>query len=49
MIDIDIKDRKRIVKAIEYLIEHGDNRTVGDMLKQCGITFEEYYMLYVEK
>jgi len=42
VIDIDIKDRKRIVKAIEYLIEHGDNRTVGDMLKQCGITFEEY-------
>jgi len=42
MIEIDRKDRQRIVRAIEYMVEHGDNKTVGDMLKQCGITFEEY-------
>ena len=42
MIEINRKDRQRIVRAIEYLVEHGDNKTVDDMLKQCGITFEEY-------
>ena len=42
MIEIDRKDRQRIVRAIEYLVEHGDNKTVDDMLKQCGITFKEY-------
>ena len=45
MIEIDRKDRQRIVRAIEYLVEHGDNKTVDDMLKQCGITFEEYRVI----
>lgn len=39
MIEIDRKDRQRIVRAIEYMVEHGDNKTVDDMLKQCSITF----------
>ncbi len=42
MIEINRNDRQRIVRAIEYLVEHGDNKTINDMLKQCGITFEEY-------
>ena len=46
MIDIDIKDRQRIVRAIEYLIEYGDNRTIGRMCDDCGITFREYRVIY---
>lgn len=45
MIDIDIKDRRRIVKTIEYLIEHGDNRTVERLCKECGVTFGEYRII----
>ena len=45
MIDIDIKDRQRIVRAIEYLIEYGDNRTIGRMCDDCGITFREYRVI----
>ena len=45
MIDIDIKDRQRIVRVIEYLVEHGDNRTVERLCKECGVTFQEYRVI----
>lgn len=45
MIDIDKKDRQRIVNGIEYLVAHGDNGTVEKMMKVCDITFAEYRVI----
>ena len=45
MIDIDIKDRQRIVRVVEYLVEHGDNRTVERLCNECGVTFGEYRVI----
>jgi hypothetical protein len=45
MIDISNHDRKRIVRAIEYLVEHGDNRTVEMLCDECGVTFGEYRVI----
>lgn len=42
MIDISIVARKRIVNAIDCLLEFADRKSVSEMCHDCGLTFDEY-------
>ena len=42
---LELKDQRRIVKVIEYLVETQQrNTTVGDVMRRFGLTAEEYRM-----
>lgn len=43
--NIELKDRKKIVEVLEYLLEHESDTTVEKLMKDCGISFEEYRMV----
>lgn len=42
MIEMSVVDRRRAVKAMEYLMEYGEKCDIGTLMHDCNITFEEY-------
>ena len=45
MIDMSAQDIQRAVNAMEYILAHGQIRTIERTLKDCDITFREYRLL----
>ena len=45
MIEINAKDRDKLVNAMEYLLNNSDRTTVAKMMKECGLNFEEYRLV----
>ena len=42
---LNLKEQRRIVEIIEYLVEtQNKNNTVGELMAKFGITFDEYRM-----
>ena len=45
MLDMTKDDLDKIVNGVEYLLSYADTRPVARMMKDCGLTFDEYRLV----
>ena len=45
MIEISGQDRKKLIDAMEYLLNNSDRTTVAKMMKDCNLNFDEYRLV----
>lgn len=45
MLNINSADVEQMVKIINYILDNEGNVTVGQLMANCGLTFEEYRLM----